>query len=139
MKTKILLILIAASHLIQSQVIGGLDCQFVFDVQNPPKPELFLGICKDGEAYPINILSAQRKLIAKYADNVPIDALFTVISWEIYVSGNPRLITGTGSELTDEVINLIRSANSETKISITATVSGPDGIMRKCYATFVVI
>jgi len=88
----------------------------VFRVFAVPQPELYLGNIKNGEKL-IDRMSTQLKVLYD-----PYSALgnvaFAIKSWEIYVGENVKVCKGTGEELTEEAIEMIRVAKDGERFKI---------------------
>lgn len=95
-----------------------------FKVRNLPAPLLYWG----GKKESTMVDNQARTLTAKYPNEIPIEASFTVERWTLYY-GNEK-ISGTGSDLTgaDE---FLKSVGHGKPLTVKATVLGPDGIMRR--------
>ncbi|MEX1191577.1 MAG: GldM family protein [Brumimicrobium sp.] len=109
---------------------------FDFRVQNMPKPSVSLGRVEDGEKATSSVLRASQRLFAGYPPEIPLNAKFSVISWELSVSGAPRPAEGRGSNLNGEAQRLISGAKSGAQITIMTEYKGPDGVTRRKGAVF---
>ncbi|GAA0874495.1 gliding motility protein GldM [Wandonia haliotis] len=109
---------------------------FKFRVNNMPKPSIYLGSLEDGSDAPSATIKSQSRLFAKYGPEIPLEANFTVKSWEVNVTGAPRPENGAGAALTPRALNLIKQARPGNTVSIMCTVVGPDGRARKSGGTF---
>jgi gliding motility-associated protein GldM len=83
---------------------------FEFEIQPMPKAEIFWGAYADGD----KATSRTAKLLyAKYGPGIPLTkAKFNVEKWILSVTGAPKSISGTGSNLTDEALRLLKAAPS---------------------------
>ncbi|MFA5574901.1 MAG: GldM family protein [Brumimicrobium sp.] len=106
-----------------SSNLGG----FKFRVRNLPKPSLRLGRIEDGEAATSAEIRASRQLFAGYGDDIPLNATFSVVSWEINVTGAPRPAKGNGAALSAEAMRLLNNVQSGGTVSIFSQYKGPDG------------
>lgn len=109
---------------------------FKFRVQNLPSPNVYLGALEDGSDAPAGTIRAQTRLFAKYPPEIPLNATFNVVSWEVAVAGAPKPERGNGAQLTPKALALIRQANAGSTISFMTIVKGPDGRDRKRSAVF---
>ncbi len=96
-----------------------------YRVSNLPDPEIYWGGSKNGE----RASKAETKLFAKYGPEIPLNASFTVKSWECTVPGASRPIMGTGN-LISAASGLLRAAPAGSMVSFICKVVGPDGITR---------
>ena len=102
-----------------------------YRVSNLPDPELYWGAAKNG----MKGSKAETKLFAKYPPEIPLNASFTIRSWECSVPGAARPVMGTGGNIS-AASGLIRAAKPGSQISFICTVVGPDGIARKKAGAF---
>ncbi|MDX1652286.1 MAG: GldM family protein [Brumimicrobium sp.] len=109
---------------------------FEFRVQNMPRPTVKLGSVWDGEAAPLASLRAAGRLFAMYPPEIPLEAKFDVISWEVNVSGAPRPESGNGATLSAKAQALIGQARKGSTITFMTNVKGPDGKIAKKGAVF---
>lgn len=104
-----------------------------FRCSNLPDPELYWGGSKNGEKGN----RAETKLFAKYGPEIPLNAAFNIVDWEVSIPGAqgapPR---GTGSNLTPQASGLIKQAKPGMMVSFICNVVGPDGIRRKRAGAF---
>jgi gliding motility-associated protein GldM len=110
--------------------------QFKFRVQNLPAPSVYLGALEDGEEAPAGTIRAQTRLFAKYPPEIPLNATFSLVSWEVSVAGAPRPEKGTGQNLSPKALSLIKQAQRGATITFMTIVRGPDGKNRKKSAAF---
>lgn len=110
--------------------------KFEFRVQNLPPPNVYLGALEDGAEAPGGTIRAQTRLFAKYPPEIPLNATFSVVSWEVSVAGAPRPEKGTGASLSPKALSLIKQAQKGAMISFMTIVRGPDGKNRKKSAAF---
>lgn len=96
-----------------------------YRVSNLPDPEIYWGGAKNGE----RASKSETKLFAKYGPEIPLNASFTVKSWECTVPGASRPVMGTGN-LISAASGLLRAAPSGSMVSFICKVVGPDGITR---------
>lgn len=96
-----------------------------YRVSNLPDPEIYWGGAKNGE----RASKAETKLFAKYGPEIPLNAQFTVKSWECTVPGASRPVMGTGN-LISAASGLLRAAPAGSMVSFICKVVGPDGITR---------
>ena len=98
-----------------------------FRVMRLPKPELFWGGAANGEKGS----RSATQLFAKYGPGIPLNAQFTVLSWECQIPGAPGAPPkGTGSSI-GAAMNLLGQAKPGMNVSFICTVVGPDKIQQK--------
>ena len=103
-----------------------------YRVSNLPDPELYWGGSKSGT----KANRRSTKLFAKYPPEIPLNASFSVVSWECTIPGAPgRPPSGSGSNVSGAT-SLIMQARPGMTVSFIATVVGPDGIRRKKAGAF---
>jgi hypothetical protein len=101
---------------------------FPFRVMRLPDPSLYWGAAKDGEKGS----RSETRLFAKYPPEIPLNASFTIKSWELSIPGAPGAPPrGTGNTLDGSAISLLKQAKPGAVIGFMTTVVGPDGIVRK--------
>jgi gliding motility-associated protein GldM len=104
-----------------------------FRVSNMPNPELYWGAAKNGDKGS----RTETKLFAKYGPEIPLNAQFTIVNWEVQIPGAqgapPK---GTGGNLDGTAANLIKQAKPGMLVSFICTVVGPDKIQRKLAGAF---
>jgi len=106
---------------------------FKFRVSRLPDPELYFGAAKSGETGS----RAETRLFARYPPEIPLNAIFTVLSWELAVPNNPTAPPrGPGGQLTPLASSLLKQVKPGTLIGFMTDVRGPDGITRKKGGTF---
>ncbi|MCC6701648.1 MAG: hypothetical protein IT221_08990 [Fluviicola sp.] len=107
---------------------------FTFKVKNLPPPNIYFGAVADGG----KASKAETRIFAKYGDEIPLTANFTVVSWEMQVAGLSRPSKGSGNNLTAEAIGQLKQAKPGAMISFMTQVKGPDGILRKKSGNFTI-
>jgi len=101
---------------------------FPFRVMRLPDPSLYWGAAKDGEKGS----RSETRLFAKYPPEIPLNASFTIKSWELSIPGAPGAPPkGTGNMLDGAAMSLLKQAKPGSVIGFMTTVVGPDGIVRK--------
>jgi len=106
---------------------------FTFRVSRLPDPELYFGAAKSGD----KASRSETKLFAKYPPEIPLNATFKLVSWELTIPGNPGAPPkGNGGILNDQAASLLRQAKPGTIIGFITEVIGPDGVKRKKGGTF---
>jgi len=110
--------------------------KFEFRVQNLPAPSVYLGALEDGAEAPAGTIKAQTRLFAKYPPEIPLNATFSVVSWEVSVAGAPRPEKGNGASLSSKALSLIKQAKRGATITFMTVVRGPDGKNRKKSAAY---
>lgn len=96
-----------------------------YRVSNLPDPEIYWGGAKNGE----RASKAETKLFAKYGPEIPLNAQFTIKSWECTIPGAARPVPGSGSTI-GAASGLLRAAPAGSMVSFICKVVGPDGITR---------
>ena len=109
---------------------------FEFRVQDLPKPSVSLGRISDGESATSGQLRASRRLFAGYPPSIPLKANFSVVSWEMTVSGAPRPAEGRGANLNDAAQRMISGAGSGDMITIVTEYREPSGRVKRQNAVF---
>lgn len=104
-----------------------------FRCSNLPDPELYWGGSKNGDKGN----RGETKLFAKYGPEIPLNATFNIVDWEVSIPGAqgapPK---GTGSNISAAASSLIRQAKPGMMVSFICHVVGPDGIRRKRAGAF---
>jgi gliding motility-associated protein GldM len=104
-----------------------------FRVSSLPDPELYWGASKSGDKGS----RVETKLFAKYPPEIPLNAQFRIVDWEVSIPGAqgapPR---GTGGVLTPAASGLIKQAKPGMMVSFLCNVIGPDGVKRKKAGAF---
>jgi hypothetical protein len=95
-----------------------------FVVRSLPNAELYWGPAGTGE----KIHPSYNRLFAKYPPEVALNIQFEVQSWQATVGDTDY--SGIGDLLTADFLAAIKSLSGGTSMSITANVSGPDGVVR---------
>lgn len=102
-----------------------------YKVSRMPKPNLYVGAATDGQQIPPSGV-----LNSHYDGRTPLQATFRIVSWECNVPGaQGRPPSGNSSDIS-RALNLIRAARRGQKISFSAKVKGPDGIVQSVSSTF---
>lgn len=105
---------------------------FPFRIMTLPNPEFFFGAVEEGG----KISPAEKNLFTRYK-NSPLDAKFTILNWELSLNTAPRPEKGKGNRISDEATKLLRQGKSGTIVNIKMDYVGPDGLIRKKIASFV--
>ena len=111
---------------------------FNFRVSTLPPPSLNYGNYTDGSKISRSAIPSVTKIFAKYPPSIPLDAQFTIISYEVSVTGGPRPEPGTGSALTAKSIGLLKMAPKGSRVTITAYVKDPAGGKRYITSSFTI-
>ncbi|MGM0478644.1 MAG: hypothetical protein ACQERC_05425 [Bacteroidota bacterium] len=109
---------------------------FEFRVQDLPKPSVSLGRISDGESATSGQLRASRRLFAGYPPSIPLKAEFSIVGWELTVSGAPRPAEGRGANLTGDAQRMISGAGSGDMITIVTEYREPSGRVKRQNAVF---
>lgn len=110
--------------------------KFEFRVKNLPPPSIYLGGLEDGATVSKANIKAQTKLFAKYDPSIPLNVTFSIKSWSLSVTGAPREVKGTGSNLSPQAKALIKGVQKGGTVSFMVQVKGPDGVSRKKSGSF---
>lgn len=105
--------------------------RFTFRVRPLPKPSIFVGATGAGGKISAN----PGGLNAGYPPEIPLKANFTVLDWEVQVSGIMGKAQGNGSSLSG-VNKILGQAKSGSSVMIEAGVKGPDGRVNRIYEVF---
>ncbi len=97
-----------------------------------PKPTMYWGAAADGEGPN----RGEKNIFAKYGNDVPLNAKFSIIRWEVTVSGAARSVKGVGGQLSTEAQQLIRVAPRGSRAFYSLKVKGPDNIIRNLSGSF---
>lgn len=111
---------------------------FKFRVMDLPKPSISLGRIADGGSASSGEIRASRQLFAGYPPEIPLEAKFSVVSWEVNVSGAPRPEKGTGSNLTGAALRIMANATSGNMITVVTNYREPSGKIRRQNAVYTV-
>ncbi|MCT4561984.1 MAG: hypothetical protein N4A41_11480 [Crocinitomicaceae bacterium] len=104
-----------------------------YRISRLPKPQLFLGASADGQ----KIANGVRNLLVKYPPEVPLQAPFEIMEWEMEVVNVPiPSIKGTGDELNTAALNLIRQAPRNQTIDITVKIRDKSNQVQFVKASF---
>ena len=103
---------------------------------NLPKPSIKLGRIEDGESATSAELRAARQLFAGYPPEIPLNATFSIASWEVKVSGAPRPAKGNGGALNADAMRIIANATPGSTISIFTQYKEPSGRINRKSAVF---
>ena len=101
-----------------------------------PNPELYLGNTKSGNKLDYRLSNELKVQMDPYTTLGSLE--FIINSWEVSLSGSGKIYKGTGSSLTDEVVEQIRIAPDNTELIITCNYQQNNGaqITRKIAAIF---
>jgi gliding motility-associated protein GldM len=105
---------------------------FPFRVMTLPNPEFFFGAVEEGG----KISSGEKNLFCRYK-NSPLDAKFTILDWELSLNTAPRPEKGKGNQISTEATKLLRQGRPGTIVNIKMNYIGPDQVIRKKIASFV--
>ena len=97
-----------------------------FEVRVLPAPDLYFGSAASGEKAKI----FENVIYARYNESIPLIARFKVLDFSLAI-GSGKVITVSGNQLGDELIQKLKSLEPDTLFTIVATVEGPDGLKRK--------
>lgn len=105
---------------------------YSFRVMMLPNPETFFGAVPEGG----KISPAETRLFIRYT-NSPLDAKFTILNWEMSMNTAPRTEKGKGNQISTEATKILRQGKAGTVVSFKLDIIGPDQILRKKIASFV--
>lgn len=105
---------------------------FPFRIMTLPNPEFFFGAVEEGG----KISPAEKNLFTRYK-NSPLDARFTILNWELSLNTAPRPEKGKGSQISAEATKLLKQGRPGTIVNIKMDYVGPDQVVRKKIASFV--
>lgn len=105
---------------------------YSFRVMMLPNPDTFFGAVPEGG----KISSAETRLFIRYT-NSPLDAKFTILNWEMSMNTAPRTEKGKGNQISAEATKVLRQGKTGTVVSFKMDIIGPDQILRKKIASFV--
>ncbi|TSJ45773.1 GldM family protein [Fluviicola chungangensis] len=105
---------------------------FSFRIMTLPNPEFFFGAVEEGG----RISPAEKNLFSRYKDS-PLDAKFTILNWELSLNTAPRPEKGKGSRISEEATKLLRQGKPGTIVNVKMDYVGPDKVVRKKIASFV--
>lgn len=95
---------------------------FEFQIQPMPKAEIFWGTYADGDKATTR---TAKLLYAKYGPGIPLTkAKFQVDKWILSVSGAPKPISGSGSNLNDDAMRLLKAAPAGSIATFSCIYSG---------------
>lgn len=100
---------------------------YTFRVIPLPKPAVYLGEAREGEKVKNRSLLA---LAVKLDDDAPISSTYEITEWEITFPNDNKLYTGTGNQLTAEVVEKIRASSDGSVLNVAVLYSGT-GVPRK--------
>lgn len=99
-----------------------------------PKPTMYWGLVEDGGAGS----PAESNMFTKYGDEIPLDAPFTIKSWEVSIEGGRGNVEGLGAKLSSEALGMFRAAGRGKRVNFYLKVVGPDNIRRKVNGSFTI-
>lgn len=105
-----------------------------YTIKNLPAPELVWGSTSSGK--PVFDRSVER-LAVRYPENVPLTGSFSIVSYTVSASGASKTFSGTGSQLTRQLLEWIEQLPNGTSVTITAKYSSKDKVQRSIAGTFV--
>ena len=105
-----------------------------FSVRNLPNPNIYFGTVSDGG----KASKSESKLFARYGDEIPLKVNFTVVSWELNVSGVMKTARGQGNSLNADAASILKQAKPGSMISFMTQVKFPDGSVKKRSANFTI-
>lgn len=95
---------------------------FEFQIQPMPKAEIFWGSYGDGDKAATR---TAKVLYAKYGPGIPLTkAKFQVTKWILSVSGAPKPVSGSGANLTDDALRLLKAAPAGSIATFSCIYSG---------------
>lgn len=103
-----------------------------FKLKNMPKPDIFWGAVANGGKG----ARQEQRIFAKYGEEVPLTANFTITRWTLTVSGLMGEPMGSGNQLSAEAMALIRQAKAGSTVTLICDVVGPDKVAKKSVGAF---
>jgi hypothetical protein len=103
----------------------------VFRVKNLPAPGVYFGALKDGQDAAVAVIRAQSRLSTKYPPEIALNATFNIVSYEVSLSSEEKVVFGSGPNLSTEASELISLSRPGDTILFMTIIRGPDGIDRK--------
>lgn len=103
-----------------------------FKLKMLPKPDVFWGAVSNGGKGS----RQETRIFAKYGDDVALNASFSITKWEVSVQGLMGSPTGSGTQLNDAAMGLIRQAKPGSMVTIICDVMGPDRTSKKVVGAF---
>ena len=103
-----------------------------FKVRNLPNPTVFIGGVENGGTITPN----DNKIHTKYPPDVALTASFSIISWELTVSGAPMSVKGTGGTLSPNAMALLKQAKKGSIVTLNVKTVGPDKLQRNRVGSF---
>ncbi len=105
-----------------------------YRVLNLPKPTMYWGGVEDGgTANP-----REKFIFTKYGPEVPLNAAFNIISWEVNVAGAMGSERGAGNTLSPKALGLFGAAPKGSRVFYALKVKGPEGILRNISGSFTI-
>jgi hypothetical protein len=103
----------------------------VFRVKHLPAPSVYFGALKDGQDAAVAVIRAQSRLSTKYPPEIALNATFTIVSYEVSLSSEEKVVSGSGPNLSTEARELISLSRPGDTILFMTIIRGPDGQARK--------
>lgn len=103
-----------------------------FKLRGMPKPDIYWGSVPNGGKGS----RQEQRIFARYGEEVPLTANFTITKWTVSISGLMGEPTGSGNQLSSEAMALIRQARAGSMVTIICNVVGPDKVAKISTAAF---
>jgi len=103
-----------------------------FLIKSMPKPDIYWGTVGDGG----KASRQETRLFARYGEEIPLTANFTIRKWTLSISGLYGEPTGSGNVLSADAVNLIKQARAGSSVVISCEVVGPDKIPKRVTSSF---
>jgi len=103
-----------------------------FQLKNMPKPDIYWGTVANGG----KASRQETRLFAKYGEEIPLAANFTIRKWTVSISGMMGEPEGTGNVLSGKAVDLIKQAKQGSSVSIMCEVVGPDKVVKRSSSVF---
>ena len=100
-----------------------------YRVLNLPDPTLYWGAVKNGGSIP----PGDYRLFMKYGPEIPLQAQFTIVKWEISAGQAP--VSGTGNNIASATA-LIKAIPKGTNVKVTCWVRDPANVTRVINSVF---
>ncbi len=93
-----------------------------FALKNLPKPDIYWGTIANGG----DGIRTEKRVFARFSDDIPLQASFSIRKWTITVGGLMGEVTGSGNQLSIEAMNLIRQGRKGALVTMMCETIGPD-------------
>ena len=105
-----------------------------YRVLSLPNPTVFWGAVADGGTGSKH----EKYLFTKYGNDIPLDAKFRVVAWEVSIQGAVGVKKGLGNTLSVDALAMFNAVGSGKRVNYFLKVIGPDNIKRNVNASFTI-